>query len=893
MIARSRHHSRLIVAAVLVTLVSAAFGEQAPSRPNAGPPAPPADYEQVEQLEDNLTLAKHQNGLTVLVQENHAAPVATVRCFVKNTGAAFEGRWLGMGLSHLLEHQVSGGTTTTITADKKKAIVDTFGGATNASTGPDSTCYFIDCPARHVMTCIDLVADEMQNVVFEQNVFDREFEVVQRELADGEASRPRVLWKMLAQTVYTKHPARNPTIGYLDVLKQATRQDCVDFYKSRYVPNNQIFIVVGDVKTDEVLARVAKAFEKTPRAVETYLPMVEEPEQIAPREAVHEMEGATYDMVLAWPTVELSDPDLFALDVASYILGQGDSSRLVQKMKYDRQSALSVQVASHTPSYAKGLFAVFAVARPDTWRQAIDDALAEVYRLRDELVGPEELAKAKKQKAAELVFNQQTVQQSAESLGRGYLGMSDPLLDKKYVEGIQKVTAEQVRDVARRYFRPERLNRVMIAPPGGAPKLGAEEATTQEGQIKTVRLPNGIRVLLKRDTRLPMVNLRAIVLGGSLVDTPKTAGRAALVGAMLDRGTAGHSAEEIAAYFDAVGGSLSMSAGRNTIYGSATVLADDFDDAAALFAECFTAPTFPDDQFQKIQRLALGAIARRANSPQAEIMELFCETLPADSPYHIIEGGTRESVESLTADDLRAYHAKYFAPQNMIVTVFGDIDPDKALAAVRRGFGRVKANPDLPPIKFDRPNAIPKTVLRHKQIGKPTGMVMLAYEGASILNEKDYNALTVLDAITSGYNYPGGWLHEELRGAGLVYFVHALQLTGPVPGYFAVIAQTRPDKVKEVVQRIEKNLDRAKQGQITQEEFDRAVEMIISLHAQENTTIGAQAMQAAVDDLYGLGYDYDKSFDQRMRAVTRDDVTRVAKKYLGNHIVVTTSPSPE
>jgi zinc protease len=227
----------------------------------------------------------------------------------------------------------------------------------------------------------------------------------------------------------------------------------------------------------------------------------------------------------------------------------------------------------------------------------------------------------------------------------------------------------------------------------------------------------------------------------------------------------------------------------------------------------------------------------------------------------------------------------------MIVTVFGDIDPDNALAAVRRGFGGVKANPDLPPIKFDRPNAIPKNVVRHKQIGKPTGMVMLGYEGTSILNEKDHAALTVLDAITSGYNYPGGWLHEELRGAGLVYFVHALQLTGPVPGYFIVVAQTEPTKVDEVVGRIEKNLARAKEGKITQEEFDRAVEMIVSLHAQENTTIGAQAMQTAVDDLYGLGYDYDKSFDQRMKAVTLDDVVRVAKKYLGHHVVVTTSPA--
>ncbi|MBN1591076.1 MAG: insulinase family protein, partial [Pirellulales bacterium] len=687
--------------ATLLTLATAAFAREV-STPDA---SSPAGYAQIEKLEGNLTLAKLDNGLTVLVQENHTAPVATVRCFVKNTGGAFEGKWLGMGLSHLCEHQISGGTTKNITATEKEAIVDTFGGACNAATSSDMTVYFIDCPARHAMTCIDLVADEMRNIVFEQEVFDREFKVVQRELADGEVDRRRVMWQMLSETVYTASPARNPTIGYLDVLRGATRQDCIDFYKSRYVPNNQVFVVVGDVKTDEVLARVAKAYQGTPRSVETYLPMVEEPDQIAPREAVREMEGATYDFTVAWPTVELSHPDLYALDVASYILSQGESSRLVQKLKYEHQSALSVSSASYTPHYVKGMLAVFATARSDTWQQAYEDILDEVYRLRDERVGAEELAKAKKQKAAELVFGQQTVQQAASGLGQGYLTAADPLFDKKYVDAIQKVTAEQVRDVARRYFLPERLNRVIIAPPGGGPKPQAAREAGKENKIRAVKLQNGIRVLIRRNSNLPMVNIQAFALGGSLVDTDETAGRSALVGAMLERGTAKHSAQQIAQFFDSVGGQFSTGAGRNTIYGSATVLADDFPKAAALFAECLTGATFPEDEFQKVQRLALGAIARRANSPHAEIMELFSDTLPAGSPYHLLEGGKKETVQRLTAEDLRAYHDKYFVAQNMIVTVFGDVDPDEALAIVRSGFGQVKSNPELPPISFDRPNA--------------------------------------------------------------------------------------------------------------------------------------------------------------------------------------------
>ncbi len=153
--------------------------------------------------------------------------------------------------------------------------------------------------------------------------------------------------------------------------------------------------------------------------------------------------------------------------------------------------------------------------------------------------------------------------------------------------------------------------------------------------------------------------------------------------------------------------------------------------------------------------------------------------------------------------------------------------------------------------------------------------------------------MVLLDAITSGYSYPGGWLHTELRGEGLVYFVHAFQITGPVPGYFAVLAQTMPEKIDEVVKRILKNIDRAKQGKISADEFKTAVEMVTALHAQENTTIEAQARLAALYELYGLGYDYDKTFDARIEAVKLDDVVRAARKYLGNYILTTMSPEEE
>jgi zinc protease len=229
----------------------------------------------------------------------------------------------------------------------------------------------------------------------------------------------------------------------------------------------------------------------------------------------------------------------------------------------------------------------------------------------------------------------------------------------------------------------------------------------------------------------------------------------------------------------------------------------------------------------------------------------------------------------------------------MVVAVFGDIDPEEALAVVKKHFGELKADPGLQQIQFKRPNAIPKSVVRHKKIGKDTGMVMLGYPAPSIFDKEQHAAVTVLNAIMAGYGYPGGWLHEELRGEGLVYYVQAFPMTGPVPGYFTIISQTRPDKVGEVVSRIERNVQRAKEGRISEDEFRTAVQRLMAFHAQQNTAIGQQAQEAAVDELFGLGYDYRKTFDTRIEAVKLKDVVEAARRYLGEHVSVTSSPEDD
>lgn len=845
-----------------------------------------------QSLPHQTSLFELSNGLTVLIAEDHSAPVASARCFVKNTGSAFEGAWLGSGVSHLLEHLAAGGTTTKRTEKEIEHLVERMGGVTNAYTSTDITCYYIDSTAAHVATTIELVADMVLRATIEPTEFAREHKVVTQELLDGENDRGRVMWHLLSQTSYLESPERHPVIGYYDNLSRLTRDDVIAFYRERYVPNNMVFVVAGDVNTREVIELIMKQFEDIPRGVVTSIAMATEPQQIAPRSAHREMDGKTIQFALAWGTVELSHADACALDVLAYMLSEGDSSRLVRNLVYQQQLLLTVGAVHHTPPYVAGQFCLFGLATPEKYTEASQALLAEVARIQTSPPTMNELAKAKKQKEAEIIFGRQRAKEVASGLGRNFCATGDPLYDEQYIEDIRRVTPEDVLRVASYYFKPERMTSIVIAPKGELPTTGTSQISSDRDALVSRVLPNGLRVFVKRQSNLPLVDVRAFVYGGMVGETHETAGLGSLLSSMLDQGTKMRGAEEIAEYFDSIGGTIGMSCGRYSFSGRVTVLADDFEKSTEVLADCLFHSTFPEKEFEQMKTITLGSIAHRRDNPVSEMLEFFTESLPQDSIYSILDEGTTESVNQLTPAALREAHLKSFVPHNMVVTVFGDIDVDKAFATVERFF---TSGAEIGNLIQIAPEVFPPAPLepgeKHRVTEKDAGMVLLAYHSPSYYDTQDYYAMRVLSAMMSDGTGPNGWLFNDLRGAGLVYRVNTSIRTGRVPGYFLVIAQTSPDSIKEVVSRIESHFARAIAGDFPQDDLERAQERLVLQHAQKNVTIGEQSQVVGLDVLLGFGPDHDSKHDEHISAVTRDEIIAVANKYFKKRLVITTSPT--
>lgn len=849
-------------------------------------------YASKQSLGKGVTLARITNGMTVIVQENHSAPVATVRCYVHNTGSAYEGRHLGAGLSHMLEHLVSGGSTKKRTETQIREILDSLGGQTNAYTSDSVTTFLIDCPASGVSVAIELIADNMQNSTIPENEYQREWGVVQRELEMGESQRQSVMYDTMKQLLYTEHPVRHPTIGYLSVVQQVKRDEVIAFYKNRYVPQNMIFVVVGDVDTGDVLDTVLAMFKTFQRTTERFETLAVEPEQASPRSTQIEMDGPTTNFAVAWPTVALQDPDLYPLDVASFILTHGDSSRLVKRLQIDQPLALSVNSLSNTPGFVKGWFEVEAQCEPEQVETVRKIIFEEVERLKTEPVKPNELAKAKRQKAAEHVFQQQTVENQAELLSESYRSTGDPLFDTHYVEGIQKVTAEQIVAAARKYLVPHRVNTVTIEPVGSRAKRVAGKAEKDaETPIVKKQLANGLTVLLKRQTALPLVTIQAYVKAGALADTAETQGLASLTTEMLEKGTKKYTAEEIAEYFDSIGGTLSLASQTNTSYVQAAVLVEDAAKSLEYVYQVLYEPTFPADEFANVQQIRLGRIAARKEEPRAEIMDFMAKQLPASSPYSRLALGDIATVKKLTPADCKKFHKAYFVPNNMVLSVFGDIDPPAMLKQIEATFGKApKAEgfkwPDFPAAQTPLSADVAKH-LQHKK--QNTAMVLLAYPAVGVRDPKTRSAMDVLDGLLTGGGAAGGRLFEELRGEQLVYYVFGKQMTGFAPGYFIFLAETRTETVPQVVTRIRAGLDKIRREGIPADEFEKAKTKMIVAHAMRNTTPAERAFEASLDELYGLGYDYEKSYADRIGNVKIDDVVAVVKKYFDKCLVTTSS----
>jgi len=829
-----------------------------------------------------------ENGLVLFVQERHTSPSASFWLFVR-AGSIYEQEHLGSGISHLLEHLVGGGSTEKRSEEELDEVLSSIGGRSNAFTSRDFTAYYINTLGRYASKAIEILSERALSARITKKEFEREKKVVLRELRQDRDEPEAVLADLAATNMFRIHPAGLPVIGYPELLEKITREDVIAYYRKMYVPNNMVFVAVGDFDGDEIMGKIVECFKDAPRGKPLDFDLPKEPRQASRRIVKKEFPVRTGYMRMDFRTVRLTHPDLYPLDILSYILSEGEGSRLVKRLQDEKKLVWKIKTYSYTPGYDAGFFAFDIRANPDKLDETRKAVLEELKNLKTNPPTDTELERAKAQKIRDLIESTQTVEGIASRIGIDYLTAFDPQFSEHYTEKIQKVSREDVLRVAEHYFNEENLCVTMLVPELKKAEKAKKEAPLKRN-VRKFTFDNGLRLIVGEDHSTKLVSFQAAFLAGVRFESEQTNGISNLTARLLLGGTPSRSASEIASAYDEMGGRIASGSGNNTIYVSATVLSSHFERALSIFADCVKNSVFPEGEFEKQKRILLGAIKAREDNPKGEAFHFFQKSLFRISPYRLPVTGRKESVEKITREDVARFYKSYCVPNNMVLAIFGDINPDEAKEAVDKVFFDFPKKEDLalPSPPEEPPLERSRTVF--KETEKAGAVLLLGYLGTRLSDSEDRYALEVLDAILSGVEYPRGWLHRDLRTRGLVYEVHAFSQPGLERGFFAVYALSEANRIKEVQKIIFNDIEKIKKGRFTDEELALAKDLCIISNAFSRETLAERALNASLDELYGLGFDHSEEYAERIEHIRRDDVIRVARKYLSNYLLAVLEP---
>jgi zinc protease len=421
------------------------------------------------------------NGLKVILLEDHKAPVATFQVWYR---AGSRNEQLGKtGLAHLLEHLMFKGTDK-VGPEEYSKIIQRNGGNENAFTANDSTTYFATIASDRLGAVIELESDRMHNLKFEDAQFVPEHKVVMEERRLRTDNNPvSALFEQLNSVAYSAHPYEWPVIGWMNDLRQLTRDDALVWYRTYYAPGNAFVVVVGDFVADDLFAQIEKAFGPVPPGPAVPAVRAVEPLQQGQRRAVLEREAQLPFVVIGYHVPNLRTTDAAALEVLAAVLAGGKSARLYDDLVYKKRLAREAGANYDLTSADPGLFYVFGQPLPGKRvAQVEEELLAHVARMQRQLVGARELTKAKNGLEADTVVSQDSLFYQAMLLGQYEIAGDWRWIDN-YLPGIRAVTADDLQRVASFYLTEENRSIATLQPLPVAPGKPPPQEGLPQGMV--------------------------------------------------------------------------------------------------------------------------------------------------------------------------------------------------------------------------------------------------------------------------------------------------------------------------------------------------------------------------------------------------------------------------
>jgi zinc protease len=892
------------LASFLVALMLAIFGfipayAQSESAPKA--PAAASSSTKIPIPEIPYTKFVLDNGLTVLVHEDHKAPIVAVNTWY-HVGSKNEkpGK---TGFAHLFEHLMFSGSDnfnyTYINAMERIGATNL-----NGTTNSDRTNYFENVPTSMLDYVLFAESDRMGHLlgVLDQKKLDLQRGVVQNEKRQGENQPYGVTRQLLTENTYpVGHPYSWTTIGSMKDLDAASLSDVQEWFKTYYGPNNVTVVIAGDITPEVARQKVEKYYGGIPPGP----PISHQEVWVAKRTGTHrdwvQDRVPQARLYRVWNVPQAASPEEALLDLAAQVLGAGKTSRLYKRLVYKDQTATSA-TATETNNEIAGQFYLTLTAKPGGDLKKVETAADEELQnfLKN---GPSE---AELQLAKTQIFGQYA--RIMERIG-GFGGKSDilarcqtftgnPDCYKEYLKRIQAATPATVKKAANDWLtdgdyilevQPYPSNLKATAPidrskepaPGSAMSLNLPA-------MQKATLSNGLKIVLAERHTAPVVNFSLLVQSGYAADPADALGTCSFAQRMLEEGTPTRDSLKIGEELESL--SAEFSAGANPDYASVdlNVLKVNMDKALEIYADLILHPAFPQKEFARLQKDRLAAIQREKVTPNSMALRVVPTLLYGKGhPYAgaFVGTGTESSVSKMTREDLAKFHDTWYKPNNATLLIVGDTTLAEITPQLETLFGSWKAGEVAKRTIPEVPEPGKDVVYLIDRPGSGQSLIVAA-QLAPPYNDPDEVSLDMVNDIFGG-NFSSRINMNLREDKHWSYGVRSrlLPARGERP-YFS-ISPVQTDKTKESLAELVaeyKNIVGGKPIMETELKDE-----------QSNATLGLPGTFETVQQLsgaygtilqYNLPEDYYNTYTQKVLAVTPETANEIAKKYiLPSHLV--------
>jgi zinc protease len=852
------------------------------------------------------------NGLTVIVREDHSVPVAAVVTHVR--AGYFDEPDHVVGISHVLEHMYFKGTERRgpgeIARETKEA-----GGYLNAGTIYDRTSYYTVLPSASLEQALDIQADALWNSVLDEDELRRELQVIvqeaKRKLDNAEAFAQETLFA----TMFDVHRMRRWRIGSPDVLPTFTRDDVDGFYRTYYRPNNAIVVIAGAVDAADAFALAERYYGGMKAGDVPGYHGPDEPPAAGFR--YRELSGDIGQTLCewGWHTPGTLHEDTPALNLLAIALGQGRASRLYRHVR-DAGVAAAASAYNYTPT-AIGVFGISLELNPEDAEAALGRTRAVLQEVMERGFTEDEVARARNVFEARMLRRLETMEGQATLLAE-WQALGDWRLAERYLQQAMAVTPERLHQVAQRYLPFERATllvyrpdsaaafatdsdgaaaRIAAAAPADAPAeapaaddiaadplIGVEQGSARPPRIEPLWVEDGVRcydlgagnarLLLKQRQSVPLVSMALYCRGGSIAEGNGTMGLTGLMARTSVKGTRRRTGHQLAAATEALGGSIGPGAGADLIDWGLSLPSHHFERGAALLLEAALEPSFPEADAERERKIALADLEQLRDDMYQYPMRLALATAFAGHAYGI---GPEELEAALRAADvtsLHGWHRRRVLQGAPHVFVVGDVaDPDAAAAAVAGHLrDRLEDGEGFDP-RTPGWNAAERVAHRDKE----QTAIALAFPGPP-RNHPDLYPLQVLSSAISGL---GGRLFEELRSRlSLAYSVSVAPMPRWLGGAVLAYIGTAPEREAEARDALMRELARTVAEPLPEADLERARRYLIGSWQIRQQTNGAQLGELAWAVLLGKGIADLREYEARIAAVDAAAVQQAAERWL-------------